>query len=89
MLMLVKLVIPVVASHWDTLAYALDLEKAKVDIIKRNHPNNMEECCEEMLAHWLATKGTSRKTWQVLLDALKNIDLIADSENIEMKLKHT
>ena len=91
MSMLVKLAIPEVAAHWDTLAHALHLKKTRVDIIKRNHPNNVEKCCEEMFAHWLATEeeGIGMKTWEVLLNTLKDIDLIAAAGQIEMKLKHS
>ena len=90
MRMLVKWVIPEVAAHWNTLAYALDLKKSVVDMIKRNYPTDVKECCTEMFAHWLATEdeGIGMKTWEVLLNTLKDIDLIAAAGQIEMKLKH-
>ena len=91
MSMLVTSVIPEVADRWDTLAFALHFKVTRVNIIKTNHPNNVEECCKEMFAHWLATdeEGTSRKTWEVLLNTLRNIDLIRAAGHIEMKLKQS
>ena len=89
MSLLLKIVIPKVATHWDTLAYYLDFEISSVELIKEKYFNNPEKCCKEVFIRWLNSKeGISPKTWEVLLNALKEItDLIAVTEQIEKELK--
>ena len=88
MSLLLKIVIPKVATHWDTLAYYLDFEISSVELIKEKCFNNPEKCCKEVFIRWLNSKeGISPKTWEVLLNVLKEItDLTAVTEQIEKEL---
>ena len=89
MSLLLKIVIPKVATHWDTLAYYLDFEISSVELIKEKYFNNPEKCCKEVFICWLNSKeGISPKTWEVLLNILKEItDVTAVTEQIEKELK--
>ena len=85
---LLKIVVPKVAAYWDTIAYYLDIEIPRVDIIREKCSNNPENCCKEVFIHWLTSKeGISPKTWKVLLQTLKEItELTAVTEQIEKEL---
>ena len=86
---LLKTVVPKTAAHWDTLAYFLDFEVPRVEIIRKQYPNDPEGSCREVFIHWLTSdEGISPKTWGVLLKTLKEIKkLTAVTELIEKELK--
>lgn len=86
---LLESVIPKIAAHWTTMAYFLEFEVSRVEIIRKQHPNDPEESCTEVFAHWLTSdEGISPKTWGVLLKTLKKIKrLTAVTEQIEKELK--
>ena len=86
---MVKIVIPKVAAHWETLAYFLQFEVPQVDIIREKFSNDPEKCCREVFIRWLNSKeGIKAKTWETLLNTLKEItELTAATEQIEKKLK--
>ena len=85
---LLKIVIPKIAAHWTTVAYFLELEVPRVEIIRKQYPNDPEESCTEVFVHWLTSdEGISPKTWGALLKALKDIKkLTAVTEQIENEL---
>ena len=85
---LLKIVVPKVAAHWDTLAYYLGFEISRVEIIGEKHSNNPEKCCKAVFIHWLTSKeGISPKTWGVLLNTLKEVtELTKVTEQIEEEL---
>ena len=86
---LLKIVIPKVAAHWDTLAYCLNFEVSRVEIIKKQFHDDPEESCKGVFIHWLTSdEGISPKTWGKLLETLKDIKkLTAVTEKIEKELK--
>ena len=71
------------------MAYFLDLDISRVEIIRKQHPNDPEESCTEVFVYWLTSdEGISPKTWGILLKALKEIKkLTAATEQIEKELK--
>ena len=85
---LVKIVVPKVAAHWETLAYCLEFEPSSVDIIKQNHPNDAKQCCTKVFVNWLNSgEGKGPKTWGELLATLQDIkDLTAVTEEITKEL---
>ena len=85
---LLKIVIPKIAAHWATVAYFLEFEVPRVEIIRKQYPNDPEESCTEVLVHWLSSdEGIGPKTWGVLLKALKDIKkLTAVTEQVEKEL---
>ena len=71
---IVKFVVPKVAAHWKTLAYVLEFDTSRVEIIGEKHFRDPEKCCREVFIHWLNSKeGISPKTWGVLLRTLSDI----------------
>ena len=85
---LLKFVVPKVAACWDSLAFCLDFEISTVENIKETFSNNPEKCCKKVFIHWLTSKdGVGPKTWETLLNTLKEItNLAAATEEIEKEL---
>lgn len=71
------------------MAYFLEFETTRVNIIRQEGFENPEKCCRGVLIHWLDSKeGISPKTWKVLLKTLRDItDLTAVTEQIEEDIK--
>ena len=66
-------------SEWENVAYALRYDVSIVNAIARKRNEDPKKCCQELLKNWLTTKnGSGPKVWSTLLDALKEIDEIAD-----------
>ena len=63
-----------IALHWRELGIRLLQEKDinKLNIIKENHPSNIERCCDEMIKHWLDVD--TEASWDKLIRALKQIE---------------
>ena len=62
-----------IAPYWRNLGIQLLPEKYadKLDVIQANHPNKVEDCCDEMFHYWL--KVDTEATWNKLIDALEDI----------------
>ena len=90
---MVDKVVPRVAAEWKQLAYILEFDISRVNIIKRKERDDPESCCCELLCEWLSTdRGVKPKTWATLLTALKQIKrLTSVSNEIEKDLaaQHT
>ena len=83
-----KKVIPRIQANWEDVAYALHYEIFTVNNIKATNQGNPERCCSGLLKDWLTTNnGTSPKTWDTLLNALKGINqLYSVTQEIEKEL---
>ena len=86
---MIKLVVPKVAAHWQMIAYFMEFETSRVNIIEEKCSKNPEKCCREVFIHWLDSKeGISPKTWEVLLKTLSDItELTAVAEQIEIDIE--
>ena len=89
---LTKIVIPKVMNEWEYIAEALRYDLPTISTIKTRGNEDPKKCCRELLKDWLTTKNGAKagpKVWSTLLDALKEIDEIADdiTENIIEKVK--
>ena len=81
-------VVPMVASKWESVGYALGFGIEKIEIIKSDH-KEVEKCCEELFNRWWISSDTGKhpKTWSVLLKALSEIpELAAAKEKLEQEL---
>ena len=80
-------VVPLVASKWEYVGYALGFEVEQIDIIKADH-KEVEKRCEELFHRWLRGDiGKQPKTWSVLLKALSEIpELTAAKEKLKQEL---
>ena len=68
-----KLVVTAVAANWERVALCLGVEHVFLKIIYRNHPNDCEGACRDMLVRWLGGErhtGEKERTWSTLLTAL-------------------
>ena len=84
---MVKIVIPEVKASWIELAYSMDYSVNAVRGFEKDG-RNLDEQCRKLFEDWLTTEhGCTPKTWQTLLDHLKQInDLTAAVNNIEKEL---
>lgn len=82
-----KIVVSEVAAEWEDIAYALQYEIPTVRLIRSNHKDS-RKCCKELFEDWLETNnGAEPKTWQTLLNTLKEIkELHVVTESIIEKL---
>ena len=70
-----KIVVPVVAAEWEDIAYALEYKIPAVKLIEKKHKEDPKKCCKELFKDWLSTdNGVKPKTWQTLIDTLKEVD---------------
>ena len=68
-----ELVVTPVAANWERVALRLGVEGCVSDIILKNHPNDCEGACRDMLNRWLRgdrSTGEEERTWSTLLTAL-------------------
>ena len=82
-------VISRVAAYWEQLAFMLEFDISRVNIIKRKGRDDPESCCYELLCEWLGTDhGMKPKNWTTLLTALKQVKkLTSVTDEIEKDLQ--
>ena len=70
-------------TKWRDLGIALMGQDAVsgLDVIRTNHPNNVEERCSRMFSKW--QQETTTASWEKLLDALKEVNLIQLASELE------
>ena len=63
-----------VAPHWYDFGVQIlgDEFVHKLDVIKANHPNDVEGCCKEMFNYWIQVDPDA--SWNKLTDALEQIE---------------
>ena len=67
------LVVTAVAANWQRLALKLGVKGCVSEIVFKNHPNDYEGACRDMLDRWLRRDkhtGEEERTWSTLLAAL-------------------
>lgn len=82
-------VVPLVASKWEHVGYALGFDVEQIDIIKSDH-KEVEKRCEELFHRWVrGGTGKHPKTWSVLLETLSEIpELTAATEKLKHELRN-
>lgn len=75
-----------VASVWERLGRALDLDESVISNIVRDIPNNCELACERMLQKWLSGRGSHPVSWGTLITALRDIDLHTLADDLQSAL---
>ena len=67
-----------VACKWKDLGVQLlrSDQHTELDIIEKNHPRDVVECCKCVLKKWLDT--TPNATWSQLISALKSSSIQLD-----------
>ena len=70
-----------VTTNWYDIGLELfDNHTAILDVIKANHPSDVDKCCTEMFSKWLESKPDAK--WNQLIVALNGIGLNTVAENI-------
>ena len=83
---LIKMVIPRVSAKWVTLAYSMKYSINAVGVFEAGG-RDLDEQCRKFFEDWLNTgHGSAPKTWQTLLEHLRQLELIAAVEEIEKDL---
>ena len=85
---LVKIVIPQIQAEWDKVAFSMGYDFNTINSIERECNGKLDRCCQKLFSDWLNTNhGCTPKTWQKLLEKIKDVDnLVAAEENISKKL---
>ena len=81
-----ELVVTFVASIWQRLALRLGVEGCISEVVFKNHPNDCEGACRNMLGRWVRGDrhtGEGERTWSTLLTALGR----AGFEELERRLQ--
>ena len=68
-----ELVVTPVAANWQKVALRLGVEGCVSEVVFKNHPNDCEGACQDMLDRWLRGDrhtGEEERTWLTLLTAL-------------------
>ena len=68
-----ELIVGDVAAHWQRLALRLGVKGCLSEIVLKNHPNDCEGACRDLLDRWLRRErhtGEEERTWSTLLAAL-------------------
>ena len=68
-----ELVVTEVAANWQRVALRLGVEGCVSEAVLKNHPNDHEGACQDMLDRWLRRDphtGEEKRTWSTLLIAL-------------------
>ena len=58
----------------------LDNDTTALNVIKKNNPNDIEECCTEMFKKWL--ESNPKANWDKLIVALTTIGMDTAADNI-------
>ena len=81
-----ELVVTEVAANWERVALRLGMEGRVSEGVLKNHPNDCEGACQDMLDRWLRRDphtGEEERTWSTLLTALGR----AGFEELERRLR--
>ena len=74
-----ELVVTAVAANWQRVALRLGVEGCVSEVVLKNHPNDCEGACRDMLDHWLKGErhtGEEERTWSTLLTALSRANFV-------------
>ena len=81
-----ELVVTEIAANWQRVALRLGVKDCVNKIILKNHPNDCEGACLDMLSRWLTGErhtGEKERKWSTLLTALGR----AGFEELERRLR--
>ena len=74
-----QLFVTAVAANWQRVALRLGVEGCVSEVVLKNHPNDCEGACRDMLDRWLRGErytGEEERTWSTLLTALSRADFV-------------
>ena len=80
-----ELFVTEVAANWEKVAISLGVEGCVNEIVFKNHPNDCEGACRDMLKRWLRGErrtGDEKRTWSTLLTALSKAGFVELEEGL-------
>ena len=62
-------------TDWESLCIELNFDEdgRVLEVIKKEHNNDLKACCREVLMRWLKGEGDGPRTWSKLIDCLNTI----------------
>ena len=63
------------APQWKWLGRQLNMDKHLINIIQHDHGKDCVECCSRMLEAWLEQNTCDNATWEILLNAVHNLQI--------------
>ena len=80
-------IVPAISSRWyDVGVMLFDYEhKIVLDLIRADHPNDMDACCKAMFRRWLEVNPCA--SWNQLLKALDDLGLVTITNEIYKLLR--
>lgn len=63
------------AAHWKVIGTLLNIPKFTLDEINRKCPNNVDDCCNELLTTWLESDTTA--SWKHMIQTINSPALAA------------
>ena len=81
---MIKIVTEVAGNcSWEQMARRLHFKEPEVNIIRKNHPNDVKSACIDMLGQWLKGEHRQPVTWQTVIDCLRELDLKVVANDLE------
>jgi len=62
-----------IVTKWYDIGLELLDDKGTLDVIKKNNPTDVDECCTEMFKKWLESKPDAK--WDELVNVLNEVGL--------------
>ena len=75
----------VVGGRWKGLLVALNIKKNKIDALWQSVFGDAENACFEGLVYWKNGNASQPVTWETLLKALREAELIEESKELRKK----
>ena len=74
-------------TNWRSLLTQLGEDSATIEGFLLGPSSNTIEACFKGLVHWLEGNADKPVTWETLLKALRDADMIGYADDLEKKLK--
>ena len=78
-------VISTIAAKWERFGNLLGFDEMghTLERIAKDHPQDAEGCCTQMMREWLEGKGRQPATWAILIDLLKDAKINYLAQELE------
>lgn len=81
-----RYVCSVAGNRWQSVCTFLGIPNAQVENFHANSPGNVTEAFFKALCFWLAGKPEKERTWNVILEAMKDAELVTQAEDLKSTL---
>ena len=74
-------------GNWRSLLTELGLEEASIEEFRQSSFGITSEACFKGLVHWLSGNADKPVTWEKLLKALRNSNMVGFADDLEEQLR--